>query len=194
MRKIGGVLCFLEGCLRSLDCQLGGADSFITQVNGTPLVFLVWLAGCSHLSHSLPMTMPCKPATHQFTPVRFYDIEVSAGFPSPADDYKEKNLDLNELLIKQPEATFFVKASGDSMIGAGIHDGDILIVDRSITASDGRIVTAVLNGELTVKRFKLLGRTAQLHSENSKYSPITLREGDSVSIWGVVTNVIHSFD
>ena len=80
------------------------------------------------------------------------------------------------------------------MIGSGIHDVDMLIVDRSITASDGRIVTAVLNGELTVKRFKLLSRTAQLHSENSKYSPITLREGDSVSIWGVVTNVIHSFD
>ena len=80
------------------------------------------------------------------------------------------------------------------MIGAGIHDGDMLIVDRSITASDGRIVIAVLNGELTVKRFKLLGRTPQLHSENSKYPPITLHEGDSVSIWGVVTNVIHSFD
>ena len=140
------------------------------------------------------MTMPCKLVDNQTAPVRFYDIGVSAGFPSPADDYKEKKLDLNELLIKQPEATFFAKASGDSMIGAGIHDGDMLIVDRSITASDGRIVTAVLNGELTVKRFKLLGRTAQLHSENSKYTPITLHEGDNVSIWGMVTNVIHSFD
>ena len=140
------------------------------------------------------MTMPCKLEENNAAPVRFYDIGVSAGFPSPSDDYKEKKLDLNELLIKQPEATFFAKASGDSMIGAGIHDGDMLIVDRSITASDGRIVIAVLNGELTVKRFKLLGRTAQLHSENSKYTPITLHEGDSVSIWGVVTNVIHSFD
>ena len=138
--------------------------------------------------------MPCKLVDNQTAPVRFYDIGLSARFPSPADDYKEKELDLNELLIKQPEATFFVKASGDSMIGAGIHDGDMLIVDRSITASDGRIVIAVLNGELTVKRFKLLGRTAQLHSENSKYPPITLHVGDSVSIWGVVTNVIHSFD
>ena len=86
------------------------------------------------------MTMLHQLAAEKSTPVRFYDIEVSAGFPSPADDYKEKKLDLNELLIKQPEATFFVKASGDSMIGAGIHDGDMLIVDRSITASDGRIV------------------------------------------------------
>ena len=126
------------------------------------------------------------------TPVRFYDIGVSAGFPSPADDYKEKKLDLNDLLIRQPEATFFAKASGDSMTGAGIFDGDLLIVDRSITATDGKIVIAVVNGELTVKRFKLVGRTAQLHAENPKYSPITLCEGDNVNVWGVVTNVIHS--
>ena len=128
------------------------------------------------------------------TPVRFYDIGVSAGFPSPADDYKEKKLDLNDLLIRQPEATFFAKASGDSMTGAGIFDGDMLIVDRSITATDGKIVIAVVNGELTVKRFKLVGRTAQLHAENPKYSPITLCEGDNVNVWGVVTNVIHSMD
>ena len=128
------------------------------------------------------------------TPVRFYDIGVSAGFPSPADDYKEKKLDLNDLLIRQPEATFFAKASGDSMTGAGIFDGDLLIVDRSITATDGKIVIAVVNGELTVKRFKLVGRTAQLHAENPKYSPITLCEGDNVNVWGVVTNVIHSMD
>ena len=136
---------------------------------------------------------------HQFaaekpTPVRFYDIGVSAGFPSPADDYKEKKLDLNDLLIRQPEATFFAKASGDSMTGAGIFDGDMLIVDRSITATDGKIVIAVVNGELTVKRFKLVDRTAQLHAENPKYSPITLCEGDNVNVWGVVTNVIHSMD
>ncbi|MDB4619104.1 translesion error-prone DNA polymerase V autoproteolytic subunit [bacterium] len=133
-------------------------------------------------------------AAEKQTPVRFYDIGVSAGFPSPADDYKEKKLDLNDLLIRQPEATFFAKASGDSMTGAGIFDGDMLIVDRSITAADGKIVIAVVNGELTVKRFKLVGRTAQLHAENPKYSPITLCEGDNVNVWGVVTNVIHSMD
>ena len=108
-------------------------------------------------------------AAEKSTPVRFYDIGVSAGFPSPADDYKEKKLDLNDLLIRQPEATFFAKASGDSMTGAGIFDGDLLIVDRSITATDGKIVIAVVNGELTVKRFKIVGRTAQLHPENPKY-------------------------
>lgn len=138
------------------------------------------------------MTMPCKLAAEKQIPVQFYDFGVSAGFPSPADDYKEKKLDLNDLLIRQPEATFFAKASGDSMIGAGIHDGDMLIVDRSITPSDGKIVIAVVNGELTVKRFKVSGRNAQLHSENPKYSPINLSEGDSISVWGVVTNVVHS--
>ena len=140
------------------------------------------------------MTMLHQLATEKSTPVRFYDIGVSAGFPSPADDYKEKKLDLNDLLIRQPEATFFAKASGDSMTGAGIFDGDLLIVDRSITATDGKIVIAVVNGELTVKRFKLVSRTAQLHAENPKYSPITLCEGDNVNVWGVVTNVIHSMD
>lgn len=140
------------------------------------------------------MTILHQLAAEKQTPVRFYDIGVSAGFPSPADDYKEKKLDLNDLLIRQPEATFFAKASGDSMTGAGIFDGDMLIVDRSITAADGKIVIAVVNGELTVKRFKLVGRTAQLHAENPKYSPITLCEGDNVNVWGVVTNVIHSMD
>ena len=136
--------------------------------------------------------MPCKLVAEKQIPVQFYDFGVSAGFPSPADDYKEKKLDLNDLLIRQPEATFFAKASGDSMIGAGIHDGDMLIVDRSITPSDGKIVIAVVNGELTVKRFKVSGRNAQLHPENPKYSPINLSEGDSISVWGVVTNVVHS--
>ena len=193
MRKIGGVLCFWETACDILSVNFGKLTLVLKKRHLAGLL-MVWLAGCSHFRQHFRMTMPCKLVDNHAAPVRFYDIGVSAGFPSPADDYKEKKLDLNELLIKQPEATFFAKASGDSMIGAGIHDGDMLIVDRSITASDGRIVIAVLNGELTVKRFKLLGRTAQLHSENSKYTPITLHEGDSVSIWGVVTNVIHSFD
>ena len=140
------------------------------------------------------MTMPFKLIAKKQTAIRFYDVGVSAGFPSRADDYKERKLDLNDLLIKQPEATFFAKATGDSMIGAGIHDGDMLIVDRSITASDGKIVIAVVNGELTVKRLKIVGRTTQLHSENSKYSPIILCEGDNTSVWGVVTNVVHPLD
>ena len=138
------------------------------------------------------MTMLHQLVAEKSTPVRFYDIGVSAGFPSPADDYKEKKLDLNDLLIRQPEATFFAKTSGDSMTGAGIFDGDLLIVDRSITATDGKIGIAVVNGELPVKRFKIVGRTAQLHPENPKYLPITLCEGDNVNVWGVVTlSLIH---
>lgn len=140
------------------------------------------------------MTFPFKLVNEITTPVTFYDIGISAGFPSPADDYNERKLDLNDLLIKHPEATFFAKASGDSMIGARIHDGDMLIIDRSVAASDGKIVIAVVNGELTVKRFKLIGRSAQLHSENPKYAPVILCEGDNISIWGVVTNVVHSCD
>lgn len=81
-------------------------------------------------------------------------IPISAGFPSPAEDYLEGRLDLNQLLIRKPAATYFVRVVGDSMIGAGIHSGDLLVVDRSLEAGDGRVVIAVLNGELTVKPIK----------------------------------------
>jgi len=124
--------------------------------------------------------------------IPLYASGVSAGFPSPADDYLEGALDLNEHLIQQPAATFFVRASGDSMIGAGIHDGDLLVVDRSLEATDGRVVIAAINGELTVKRLSKKGNTVQLEAENPRYSPIRFNEEDSVHLWGVVTNVVHS--
>jgi DNA polymerase V len=100
-------------------------------------------------------------------------------------------LDLNEHLIKQPAATVFVRARGDSMTGAGIHDGDLLVVDRSIEAADGRIVIAALNGELTVKRLAKNKGTPRLEAENPAYGPIEFNEEDSIHLWGVVTNVIH---
>jgi DNA polymerase V len=131
------------------------------------------------------------PALGGRVSVPLYDSGVSAGFPSPADDYKERKLDLNDLLIDQPEATFFVRASGDSMLGAGIHDGDLLVVDRSVSDYDGRVVIVAINGELAVKRFERSGRLGKLHSENRNYSPIAIRDGDSVKVWGVVTSVIH---
>lgn len=116
---------------------------------------------------------------------------VPAGFPSPADDYLSKALDLNELLVRHPDATFFCKAEGESMIRAGIHDGDILIVDRSLTPKHNKVVVAVLNGELTVKRLhKEKGRLA-LIAENSKYPPIEVVPDMDFLVWGVVTNVIH---
>ena len=89
---------------------------------------------------------------HHAAPVRIYDFGISAGFPSPAQDYEEPRLHLNDLLIKRPETTFIAKASGDSMIGAGINDGDILVVDRALTNYKDKIVIACVYGEFTVKR------------------------------------------
>ena len=123
--------------------------------------------------------------------IPLYACGVSAGFPSPADDYLEGSLDLNEHLIGRPEATFFVRAKGDSMIGAGIHDGDLLVVDRSAEPKDGRVIIAVINGELTVKRLVRKQDKAWLEPENPAYQPISFNEEDDVRVWGVVTNVIH---
>ncbi|MDZ7664933.1 MAG: translesion error-prone DNA polymerase V autoproteolytic subunit [Desulfotignum sp.] len=120
-----------------------------------------------------------------------YMTSIEAGFPSPADDYIEGTLDLNEHLIKHPAATFFVRVSGESMIKAGIFPGDILIVDRSLEAVDKRIVIAVLDGELTVKRLRIRSGRPSLEPENDRYKPIEITPDMAFEIWGVVTNVIH---
>lgn len=133
-----------------------------------------------------------KFITHKCYRLPFYSHAISAGFPSPADDDMEETLDLNELLIKHPSATFFLKVSGTSMINAGIHDGDILIVDRSIEPTDGKIVIASVNGELTVKRLSAKGKKFKLVAENEDYAPIDITEDMELRFWGVVTNVIHS--
>jgi len=125
-------------------------------------------------------------------PLPLYLSRIKAGFPSPAEDYLDKQLDLNEHLIKHPASTFFVKVKGDSMIGAGISSGDILIVDRSLEPKDKRIVVAVVNGDFTVKRISQKGEKLSLLSENPKYSPIEIKAGMDFEVWGVVTNVIHS--
>jgi DNA polymerase V len=117
--------------------------------------------------------------------------KVPAGFPSPADDYIEGKLDLNEHLIKHKAATFFVRVTGDSMLGAGIHDGDLLIVDRSLEAQDKSVVVAVVNGEFTVKRIKKEQGRVWLVPENKNYQPMEMLEGSELEVWGVVTNVIH---
>jgi len=116
---------------------------------------------------------------------------VSAGFPSPADDYIDKKLDLNEYLIKHPSATFFVQVRGESMIKAGIHNGDILVVDRSLEPSDEKVVIAVINGEFTVKRIKRLNEALYLIPESDQYSPMAVEEEADFQVWGVVTYVIH---
>ncbi|MAZ40140.1 MAG: DNA polymerase V [Legionellales bacterium] len=121
-----------------------------------------------------------------------YSCSVSAGFPSPADDYTDKSLDLNEHLIKNPSATFFVRVNGNSMINAGIHDGDTLIVDRSIEPTNNKVVVAAVDGQLTVKRLLKKSDAVYLIPENDAYSAIELTEGNNVKIWGVVTTVLHS--
>ena len=125
-------------------------------------------------------------------PLPLFSDKVAAGFPSPADDYVEKTLDLNELLVQKPAATFFVRAQGESMLGAGIHPNDILIVDRSIEQVPGKIVICALNGELTVKRLERGNEQWQLKAENPAYPDIVIHEELEMVIWGVVTNVIHS--
>jgi len=119
-------------------------------------------------------------------------VPVSAGFPSPADDYIENSLDLNKHLIKHPAATFFVSVKGDSMIDAGIHSGDILIVDRSLDATDKKVVIAIVDGEFTVKRIRRVGEKIYLLPENDEYSSTEITESMDFTIWGVVTNVIHA--
>lgn len=139
---------------------------------------------------SLPILNPSRNATQCPLPLAL--CRVAAGFPSPADDYMEGSLDLNEHVIKHPSATYFVRASGDSMSGAGIFDGDLLIVDRSLEPVHGKVAIVEVNGQLTVKRlYKLNGRVL-LQSENESYPPIELQEGNEVVVWGVVTHVLHN--
>jgi DNA polymerase V len=120
-----------------------------------------------------------------------YMTSIEAGFPSPADDYIEGSLDLNQHLVKHPAATFFVRVSGESMINAGIYPDDILIVDRSLEAVDKKIVIAVINGELTVKRLRIRSGNPFLEPENDQYQSIEVTPDMAFEIWGVVTNVIH---
>lgn len=117
---------------------------------------------------------------------------VTAGFPSPAADYIDKSIDLNEVLIKNKPATFLVKALGDSMTGVGIYSGDILIVDKSITPANKNVVVAILNGEFTVKRFIKEKDKVILRPENIKYKDFEINSEDDFKIWGVVTFVIHN--
>ncbi len=116
---------------------------------------------------------------------------ISCGFPSPADDYRESELDLNELVITHPEATFYVRVSGDSMEGAGIFEGDVLVVDRALDARESAIVVALVNGEFTVKRLLTVGDSAFLMPENPLYDPLPITEEMDFRVWGICTFVIH---
>ena len=116
---------------------------------------------------------------------------VAAGFPSPADDYVEVGIDLNEQLIRHPTSTFFLRVSGESMLGAGIHHGDLLVVDRSLDPRPGRVVVAVLDGEFTLKRLVQHQGRLRLEAANPTYPPLELHRCGDVQIWGVAIHVIH---
>ena len=122
----------------------------------------------------------------------FYKEAVECGFPSPARDFTEGTIDLNEELIPRPNSTFIVRARGDSMIGSGIYPGDLLIVDRSLSPRNGSIIIAVLDGELSVKGLELNNDQVTLSSSNPNYSDVVVSEEMDFTIWGVCTNVVHN--
>lgn len=126
------------------------------------------------------------------TPI-LYASRPAAGFPAPGDDLVEQALNLQDLLVREPAATFFVKVEGDSMEGAGLFSGDILVVDRSITPTSGHIVVAAVFGELVVKRLKKKGKSLMLVSENDRYEPIVVENTDDCFLWGVVTALVRKF-
>lgn len=117
---------------------------------------------------------------------------IQAGFPSPADDYLENHIDLNEKLIQNPSSTFLVRVEGESMIGAGIFPGDVLLVDKSKTPSNNDVIVAILDGEFTVKRFAKKDNCAFLVAENPAFKPIKVDKNSEFAVWGVVTTVLHN--
>lgn len=123
----------------------------------------------------------------------FFITPVSAGFPSPADDFIDVQLDLNEYLIRHPAATFCVRAKGDSMSGAGIFPGSLLIVDRALVPRRDSVVLAVLDGEFTVKRLRREGGRFVLYPENTGYRPLTVTPETDFTVWGVVVHAIRTF-
>ena len=121
---------------------------------------------------------------------------IKAGFPSPADDYQHDALDFNRDLIKHPEATFYGRVDGDSMVEAGINDGDIAVIDRSVDASDGDVIVAFVNNEFTIKYLDLSHKDdgyIELRPANKKYDPIRIEDTDNFEVWGVVVWTVHSW-
>lgn len=135
------------------------------------------------------MTDDTKPETEK---IPLFAEGVAAGFPSPARGEIDGTLDLNELCVRHPAATYFIRARGESMIGAGIGDGDVLVVDRSLAARDGNIIIAAVDGAFTVKRLEKRGKAVRLLPENPAFSPITLTPGMQAEFFGVVTHVVKA--
>jgi len=131
-------------------------------------------------------------ATRADTEMRlpFVDAAISAGFPSPALDFEDQQIDLNEHLIRHPSATFYGRVKGESMINAGVGDGDILVIDRSLEPEHGKIAVCFIDGEFTAKRIHVSGGKLLLMPENTKFKPIQVSEESNLKIWGIVTYVI----
>ena len=137
--------------------------------------------------------MPSKKKTSKKAPPPLASAVVVAGFPSPADQYAESPLDLNERMVRNPPATFFVRVAGDSMEDAGIFDGDTLVVDKSLEAQNNDVVIASVNGEFTVKFFRRRGAAVSLEPANPKYKPIQFSSDMELQVWGVVTGLVRRF-
>lgn len=117
---------------------------------------------------------------------------VSAGFPSPADDFKETRISLDKVAVKNEAATFYARVAGQSMIGAGLDDGDLLVIDRSLEPQDGKIAVCLIDGDFTVKRLKVEKDCIWLMAENKHYKPILVTEENELMIWGIVTHVLKA--
>ena len=125
--------------------------------------------------------------------VPFFDVGISAGFPSPADDFIELTIDLNKEFIKNRDSTYFAKVKGHSMKNAGINDGDLLIIDKSLEPQNNQIAVCQIDGEFTVKRIKIEEKIVWLIAENEDYKPIKVTPENDFMIWGIVTNSIKTF-
>lgn len=122
----------------------------------------------------------------------YFEGGIKAGFPSPAADFEGTQISLDKVLVKNFEATFYAKADGTSMIGAGIDDGDIMVIDRSIEPTDGKIAVCLIDGDFTVKRIKVEKDALYLMPENKAFQPIKITEDNKLVVWGIVTYVIKS--
>ncbi len=141
------------------------------------------------LYNSKPLTF-FSPQAHNDLGIPFFNIGISAGFPSPNEDLNEQALSLDKTLIKNRASTFFARVSGQSMMGAGLNDNDLLVIDRSIEPAHNKIAVCFLDGEFTVKRLMVTENNIWLKPENPDYPPIYITEENNFIIWGIVTNVI----
>lgn len=173
----------LKSCGRIVVCNEGGIYCIKIQ-------YIALMPFRIHTLDQHPESV--NPSPHPFE-LRFLTHRISAGFPSPAADYAEEGLDLNEYLVRNKTATYMFTVRGDSMTGAGIENGDKVVVDRSLLPANDDIVVAIVNGEFTIKRFHKGRSCIELHAENPAYPPITFSDGSELQIWGVIVGVVRRY-